>query len=837
MNAADFERVFGRGRVRMVTGAHVEVFREEAQTGERRRYTKRFLATEDGDYREWTEREWRILARLVGHGSPAVPDIVQFDRGLAGGAAQVQTYDAGITVDHWATLLPVERDGTPRRHLYEDCAHWWALAHHCLAGLDAIHALDVVHLDLKADNVCIPLAPDDFDARLTGATLRPHFEQLAFIDFAFSLVSGEPLKTALPIARQHDYEYQSPRLLHALDEGRRGNLVPTQQLDWRCDVYSLAAMLRRYLPDPERQLGTGWTASRNFAARALVRALLQAHDEGALLRPHRAWIETTSSVLAEEDLAESLQRGWCLASNAADAGADQPTPITRIAQPLPLAQVSAWKAAGAKPRRRAVAWGSALFAATALAVPALDNLWRSADDERLAPTQPARSAQAAASAVSGPAAAEVVERSVAAVAPPAPDAPARSAAAPTGEAPAASPTRDVPAAPPTRDAPAASPTGDAPAPSPTRAATARTAALTSRARLSTPAAAAAPNPKVAAATPRGPIGARSLVSAARTPGRSATLAARSAQQPGRSAAVKAAVTAHRFPPVPNDGALLPRAPTPAPTSLAAAPPASPALPPRTVELLAREGNTAETLGVRYAPPSETIDFNASAATLMATHVPRIAQRAGRMVRRVLFLAAHAEDGRAIDDIRSAASEVVIGARDPLFSTDWAAPDARRLSEEARVERTRGNAARTLHLQTQAFGANPGDPEIAGNLAALYVRLRPSNAATARDLALLALALHDRQHPLGRIEDWTTLAIANALAGRYDESRDAWIASLALAPRAGRQCRAAIDAYGIYGERLRAPVEAMLQRGHQWSAGEPSAFCDWAPRWLGNGSPR
>ena len=109
-------------------------------SGERRRYTKRFLATDDGDYGPWTEREWRILARLIGHGIRCVPDVVQFDGGALAGMRLVQTYDAGVTVDQWATLLPVARNGAVRRHIFEDCAHWWALAHHCLAALNEIHA-------------------------------------------------------------------------------------------------------------------------------------------------------------------------------------------------------------------------------------------------------------------------------------------------------------------------------------------------------------------------------------------------------------------------------------------------------------------------------------------------------------------------------------------------------------------------------------------------------------------------------------------------------------------------------------------------------------------------
>ena len=98
MTPAAIDRVFGRGRLRMVTGDHVEVFREESQPGERRRYTKRFLATPAGDFREWTEREWRILARLVGHGIGPVPDVVQFDRGASGtGCASTRRHSPGDT--------------------------------------------------------------------------------------------------------------------------------------------------------------------------------------------------------------------------------------------------------------------------------------------------------------------------------------------------------------------------------------------------------------------------------------------------------------------------------------------------------------------------------------------------------------------------------------------------------------------------------------------------------------------------------------------------------------------------------------------------------------------
>jgi serine/threonine protein kinase len=341
MTPEQIDRVFGRGRLKMVTGEHVEVFREAVVSGERRRYTKRFLNSTDGDFAHWTEREWKILARLIGHGIGCVPDVVQFDRGSANGPQLVQTYDAGVTVDQWATLLPLYRDGRVFRHAFEDCAHWWALAHYCLKALKDIHELDLVHLDIKGDNVCIPFGPATFDPDVIDAPLYPLFGQLALIDFAFSLVSRESLTVALPIGWQREYDYQSPRLIEALAAGHEGDLRKTRELDWRCDFYSLAAMLKRYLPGEiatqPKGRAIGWTPERYAAARTMILSLRRHHDAELPLRmPHESLIDTTGAMLGEAELAQSLAEGWTLARDVTvTSGVASPlTPMTRIAPPV-----------------------------------------------------------------------------------------------------------------------------------------------------------------------------------------------------------------------------------------------------------------------------------------------------------------------------------------------------------------------------------------------------------------------------------------------------------------------------------------------------------------------
>ncbi len=223
---------------------------------------------------------------------------------------------------------------------------------------------------------------------------------------------------------------------------------------------------------------------------------------------------------------------------------------------------------------------------------------------------------------------------------------------------------------------------------------------------------------------------------------------------------------------------------------------------------------------------------------MANQVPRLAQRAERTVARALFVAGRSEQVPGDDDIRAAAGAVGRDAGDALAGMAISAREAQRFGDAARAEYARrGGTPEALALQARAFGANPLDVEAAGNLAFLLLRQRPAQAEAARQLALHALAVHGTRHPEGRIEDWATLAIASALAGRERDAKNAFLVVLALAPNVERQCKAALDVYALYGERLRAPVEAMLHSANASGRAGESSLCEWPPHWVASGAIR
>jgi hypothetical protein len=119
-------------------------------------------------------------------------------------------------------------------------------------------------------------------------------------------VSRESLTSPLPIGWQREYDYQSPRLLQALEDGRNGRPAPhararlaLRHVQPRGDAQALPA--RR---GDGASTGTGdrMDPRRYDAAKALILTLRDHHDRDApQLHPHQALIDATAARLREGD--------------------------------------------------------------------------------------------------------------------------------------------------------------------------------------------------------------------------------------------------------------------------------------------------------------------------------------------------------------------------------------------------------------------------------------------------------------------------------------------------------------------------------------------------------
>lgn len=143
------------------------------------------------------------------------------------------TADAGLRVLDWANLLPVGHRHATHAVLFE-VSQFLQLIAATLNALLRIHEHQVVHLDIKNDNICIPYQQH-------GQHYQLDFSRLQLIDFETAVSVKFPHQQPLPI--QSTY-YHVQRLKDALDTK---NVVLQSDMDYGADLFALGMMLYRLL--------------------------------------------------------------------------------------------------------------------------------------------------------------------------------------------------------------------------------------------------------------------------------------------------------------------------------------------------------------------------------------------------------------------------------------------------------------------------------------------------------------------------------------------------------------------------------------------------------------
>jgi hypothetical protein len=202
-----------------------------------------------------------------------------------------------------------------------------------------------------------------------------------------------------------------------------------------------------------------------------------------------------------------------------------------------------------------------------------------------------------------------------------------------------------------------------------------------------------------------------------------------------------------------------------------------------------------------------------AKRMLANAVPRVAAQAQHDVSSVLRTAGLPPHPMQAETIAEFAHAKWTSEDEWISASDLSPSYARILHSNARQALASGRgAAQAANIELRAFGANPHDPEIAAYLAYLYLRADPVQPETARALALHAIVVSGPRRS-ARAGDWGVLAVASALTGREADATRAFLVEVALTKDLDATCRAALSAYSYFGERLRAPVQAMLSRVH------------------------
>ncbi len=203
-------------------------------------FNKRYVQGKIASADYWAERERDLLMALHLKHVPNVVQTATWRGDQDGHLLELETIDAGPTIDDWFRTPVKRRPGNMGSEYCPFTAvdELLKLLRGCLKTLKEIHVKGFVHCDIKADNISLPSQPAHDNL------IRLNYAQITLIDFGYSIVNDPdmPLKRVVPVNfKQADY--LSNLQLKALERDQlRHEPKAYQQLDYSCDLYSLGRM-------------------------------------------------------------------------------------------------------------------------------------------------------------------------------------------------------------------------------------------------------------------------------------------------------------------------------------------------------------------------------------------------------------------------------------------------------------------------------------------------------------------------------------------------------------------------------------------------------------------
>lgn len=146
--------------------------------------------------------------------------VAMFDYDQKLNLQQIITTSAGVDLSKWYNIkAKVINDNTVIFDIFYNPLFLIATLKNSLLALQQIHKNDIIHCDIKLDNICLPF--DGYDLE-KGRVFKPLFDNISLIDFGNSHWIGNPLGNSrrywLGYIENERERYQSKHLIGILKQ-------------------------------------------------------------------------------------------------------------------------------------------------------------------------------------------------------------------------------------------------------------------------------------------------------------------------------------------------------------------------------------------------------------------------------------------------------------------------------------------------------------------------------------------------------------------------------------------------------------------------------------------
>lgn len=197
-----------------------------------------------------------------------------------------------------------------------------------LIALEKIHQHNIIHCDIKLDNICLPFRGGDAGY---GDTIQIQLDNITLIDFGVAYWAGnmgDHERIWLGYNENKEERYQSRFLINALKQWYRDNNGRTAspydnssltRLNYSCDLYGLGVAFEFFCQDQRYQQKECWSIVYSDVCSIINE--LKLYDNGIpnteLQPPHQSFIQRLD-ILTQKVIAYEKAKGFLISANYAN---------------------------------------------------------------------------------------------------------------------------------------------------------------------------------------------------------------------------------------------------------------------------------------------------------------------------------------------------------------------------------------------------------------------------------------------------------------------------------------------------------------------------------------